>query len=159
MLRASKQQGESVTGKRSWNLLIFSIGGERLAARTDDVGGITPWTDTISVPSRTPYVQAVLRREKELLPVYDLPARLNRSLLGDPLLCLVAKHLDGLMAICIDGDMPSLQTIDAGALRFSARTDMETIGSFNDGSGEIPVVALQTLGGSSARPSEHAAGL
>jgi len=159
MLRASKQQGKSVAVKRSWNLLVFSIGGERLAVRTDDVGGIAHWTDTIPVPSRTPFVQEMLRREKELMPVYDLAARLNRSLLGDPLLCLVAKHLDGSMAFCIDGDMPSLQTIDAGALQFSTRTDIETIGCFNDGSGEIPVVALQTLGGSSTKHVGHTTGL
>jgi len=155
MLRASTQQDKSVDTKRSWNLLIFSIGGERLAVRTDDIGGIAHWTDSIAVPSRTPFVQAILRREKELLPVYDLAARLNHSVVGDPLLCLVAKHLDGLMAICIDGDMPSLHTIDAGALRFSTRADIETIGCFNDGNEEIPVIALQTLGGSSARQSGH----
>jgi hypothetical protein len=158
MLRASKQQDQSVSAKRSWILLVFSIGGERLAARTDDVGGIAPWIDSIAVPSRTPFVQAMLRREKELLPVYDLAARLNRSLMGDPLLCLVAKHFDGPMAICIDGDMPSLHTIEAGALQFSTRTDIETIGSFNDGNGDIPVVALQTLGGSDARRPGYVAG-
>lgn len=154
MLRASKQQEKSVAAKRSWNLLVFSVGGERLAARTDDVGGIAPWANSIAVPSRTPFVQAMVRREKEVLPVYDLAARLNRSLLGDPLLCLVAKHVDGPMAICIDGDMPSLHTIEAGTLQFSTRTDIETIGSFNDGNGEIPVVAFQTLGGSATRRPE-----
>jgi hypothetical protein len=159
MLRSSKQQEKSVSAKRSWMLLVFSIGGERLAARTDDVGGIAPWIDSIAVPSRTPFVQAMLRREKELLPVYDLASRLNRPLMGDPLLCLVAKHIDGPMAICIDGDMPSLHAIDAGALRFSNRTDIETIGSFNDGHGEIPVVALQTLGGSAARRPGYVTGL
>lgn len=151
MLRASKQQGEAVTTKRSWNLLVFSVGGERLAARTDDVEGIAPWVDSIPVPSRTPHVQAMLRRDKELMPVYDLAARLNRSAQGDPLLCLVAKHADGPFAICIDGEMPSLHTIDAGALQSSSRKDLETIGSFNDGSGDIPVVALQMLGGSDVR--------
>jgi len=154
VLRASKQQEKSVAAKRSWNLLVFSVGGERLAARTDDVGGIAPWVNSIAVPSRTPFVQAMVRREKEVLPVYDLAARLNRSLLGDPLLCLVAKHVDGPMAICIDGDMPSLHTIEAGTLQFSTRTDIETIGSFNDGNGEIPVVAFQTLGGSATRRPE-----
>ena len=159
MLRASKQQVESVATKRSWNLLVFSVGGERLAARTDDVGGIAPWVDGIPVPSRTPFVQAMLRRERELLPVYDLAARLNRPVLGDPLLCLLAKHADGPMAICIDGDMPSLCTIDASAMQSSTRTDIETIGSFNDGSGEVSVVALQTLGGSGAKRTGHATGL
>lgn len=158
MLRASKQQVESVATRRSWNLLVFSIGGERLAARTDDVGGIAPWVDSIPVPSRTPFVQAMLRREKELLPVYDLAARLNRSVVGDPLLCLVAKHADGPMAICIDGDMPSLHTIDAVALQSSTRTDIDTIGSFNDGGGEIPVVALQTLGGTETKHTGQATG-
>jgi chemotaxis signal transduction protein len=158
MLRASKQQVEAVVTKRSWNLLVFSIGKERLAARTDDVGGIAPWVDCIPVPSRTPFVKAMLRREKELLPVYDLAARLNRSVLGDPLLCLLAKHANGPMAICIDGDMPSLHTIDAGALQSSTRTDIETIGSFNDGSGEIPIVALQELGGTGAKHTGHGAG-
>ena len=154
MLRASKQQEKSVVAKRSWNLLVFWVGGERFAARTDDIGGIAPWVNSIAVPSRTPFVQAMVRREKEVLPVYDLAARLNRSLLGDPLLCLVAKHVDGPMAICIDGDMPSLHSIEAGTLQFSTRTDIETIGSFNDGNGEIPVVAFQTLGGSTTRRPE-----
>ena len=146
MLRASKQQGLTATTKRTWNLLVFAIGGERLAARTEDVSSVTTWVDSIPVPSRTPFVQAMVKREKEVMAVYDLAGRINRAALGEPLLCLVAKHANGPVAICIDGDMPSLHTVDAGSIQTSVRSDIETLGSFKDEVGEIPVVALQRLG-------------
>ena len=97
--------------------MVFSIGGMKLAARTEDVGGVSPWTGTIPVPSRTPFVQAMLKQDNHVMPVYDLAARLNCSLQGDPLLYLVARHLDGPMAICIDADVPSLETVEVTAIR------------------------------------------
>ena len=46
------------------------------------------------------------------MPVYDLGGRLSRHPEGDTLLCLVARHVDGPMAICIDGVIPSLHNVD-----------------------------------------------
>jgi chemotaxis signal transduction protein len=127
-------------------VVVFSIGGIKLAARTEDVGGVLPWTGTIPVPSRTPFVQAMLKQENHVMPVYDLAARLNCSLQGDPLLYLVARHLDGPMAICIDADVPSLETVEVSAIRPNSRGDIESLGSITIGEHDVAIVALQRLG-------------
>ena len=146
MLRAARQQDQAVIGKRSWNVVVFSVGGKKLAARTEDVGGVAPWIDPVPVPSRTPFVAAMLKREKDVMPVYDLATRLSREPEGDPLLCLVARHVDGPMAICIDGIIPSLHNVDIAQIVPSQRLDLETLGSFMDEGQEIDIVALQRLG-------------
>jgi chemotaxis signal transduction protein len=146
MLRAARQQEQVVNTKRSWNVVVFSVGGKKLAARTEDVGGVAPWIDTVPVPSRTPFIGAMLKREKEVMPVYDLGSRLSREPEGDPLLCLVARHVDGPMAICIDGMIPSLHSVDAAQIVPSKRLDLETLGSFTDEGQEIDIIALQRLG-------------
>jgi chemotaxis signal transduction protein len=149
MLRATRGTQQAHTTKLSWNVVVFSVGGVKLAARTEDVGGVSPWTESIPVPSRTPFVQAMLRRENHVMPVYDLAARLSRKLTGSPLLCLVARHLDGPMAICIDADVPSLETVDATAIRPNGRGDVETLGSVTIAGNDVAIVALQRLGRSS----------
>ena len=146
MLRAARQQEQAVTSKKSWNVVVFSVGGMKLAARTEDVGGVAPWIEPVPVPSRTPFVGAMLKREKEVMPVYDLGTRLSREPEGDSLLCLVARHVDGPMAICIDSMIPSLHNIEIGRINPSTRSDLETLGSFNDEGQEIEIVALQRLG-------------
>lgn len=146
MLRAARHQDQAVTAKRSWNVVVFSVGGKKLAARTEDVGGVAPWIDPVPVPSRTPFVGAMLKREKEVMPVYDLATRLSCEPEGDPLLCLVARHVDGPMAICIDGVIPSLHNVDVAHIAPSKHLDLETLGSFTDEGQEIDIVALQRLG-------------
>ena len=146
MLRAARQQDQAVSAKRSWNVVVFSVGGHKLAARTEDVGGVAPWVDPVPVPSRTPFVGAMLKREKEVMPVYDLGTRLSREPEGDPLLCLVARHVDGPMAICIDGVIPSLHSVDVAHIVPSKHLELETLGSFTDEGQEIDIVALQRLG-------------
>jgi chemotaxis signal transduction protein len=146
MLRAARGKQQVQITKRSWNVVVFSIGGIKLAARTEDVGGVSPWTESIPVPSRTPFVQAMLKRENHVMPVYDLAARLSRKLIGSPLLCLVARHLDGPMAICIDADMPSLETVDATAIRSNGIEDVETHGTVTIAGNDVAIVALQRLG-------------
>jgi len=146
VLRGVRGQQQVQGTKRSWNVVVFSVGGMKLAARTEDVGGVSPWTGTIPVPSRTPFVQAIQKRDNQVMPVYDLAARLNRKLIGSPLLCLVARHLDGPMAICIDADVPSLETVDAAAIRPNGRGDIESLGSVTIGEQDVAIVALQRLG-------------
>ena len=126
--------------------MVFSIGGMKLAARTEDVGGVSPWTGSIPVPSRTPFVQAMQKRDNQVMPVYELANRLSRTLQGDPLLCLVARHVDGPMAICIDAAVPSLETVDAAAIRPIVSGDLETLGSVTIGGDDVTIVALQRLG-------------
>ena len=146
MLRATRGAQHAHTTKLSWNVVVFSVGGVKLAARTEDVGGVSSWTESIPVPSRTPFVQAMLRRDNHVMPVYDLAARLSRKLIGSPLLCLVARHLDGPMAICIDADVPSLETVDATTIRPTGRGDVETLGSVTIAGNDVAIVALQRLG-------------
>jgi len=146
MLRAAHGQQHAQATKRSWNVVVFSIGGMKLAARTEDVGGVSPWTESIPVPSRTPFVQAMLKRDNHVMPVYDLAARLSRTVQGDPLLCLVARHLDGPMAICIDAEVPCLETVDVAAVRPNIREDVETLGMVTIGDEDVAIVALQHLG-------------
>ena len=106
---------------------------------------VSPWTDSIPVPGRTQFVQAMLSRDNHVMPVYDLVARLSRTLRGDLLLCLVVRHLDGPMAIRIDADVPSLETVDATAIRPNGRGDIETLGSVTIDEDDVAVVALQQL--------------
>ena len=146
MLRATRGQQQGQATKRSWNVLVFSVGGIKLAARTEDVGGVSPWTESIPVPSRTPFVQAMLKRDNHVMPVYDLAARLSRTVQGSPLLCLVARHVDGPMAICIDADVPSLATVEATAIRPNGRGDIESYGSVTIDETDVAIVALQRLG-------------
>jgi chemotaxis signal transduction protein len=146
MLRTARGQRQVQATKRSWNVVVFSIGGVKLAARTEDVGGVSPWHGCIPVPSRTPFVQAMLKRGDRLMPVYDLAARLNSAVQGDPLLCLEARHLDGPMAICIDADVPTLETVDAMAIRTSTIGNIETLGSVTIGEEDVVIVALTRLG-------------
>ena len=146
MLRAARGQQHAQATKRSWNVVVFSVGGMKLAARTEDVEGVSPWTEIIPVPSRTPFVQAMLKRDNHVMPVYDLATRLSRTVQGEPLLCLMARHLDGPMAICIDADVPSLETVDVTAVRPTGRGDVETLGSVTIGGNDVAIVALQRLG-------------
>ena len=126
--------------------MVFFVGGMKLAARTEDVGGVSPWTESIPVPSRTPFVQAMLKRGEHVMPVYDMASRLSRPVQGGSLLCLEARHLDGPMAICIDADMPSLETVDVAAIRPNDREDIETLGTVTIGGEDVAIVALQRLG-------------
>ena len=146
MLRAARGQQQAQVTKRSWNMLMFSIGGMKLAARTEDVVGISPWTRSIPVPSRTPFVQAMLKRDNQVMPVYDLATRLSRKPQGEPLLCLTARHIDGLMAICIDAEVPTLETMTAADIRQTGSDDIETLSSVTIDGNDVAIVALQRLG-------------
>lgn len=125
---------------------MFSVGGLKLAARIEDVGGVSPWTESIPVPSRTPFVQAMFKQGNHVMPVYDLASRLSSPVQGDRLLCLEARHLDGPMAICIDAVVPSLETVDATAIRPSGRENVDMLGMVTIGREDVAIVALQQLG-------------
>ncbi|RPH81000.1 MAG: hypothetical protein EHM80_03745 [Nitrospiraceae bacterium] len=146
MLRAARGQQQAQGVKRSWNVVVFSVGGMKLAARTEDVEGVSSWAETIPVPSRTPFVHAMLKRDNQVMPVYDLAARMNRAVQGEPLLCLVARHLEGPMAICIDAAVPFLETVNPAAIRENSSGDIESLGSVMIGAHDVAIVALQRLG-------------
>jgi chemotaxis signal transduction protein len=134
------------TKAKSVMLLVFSIGGRRMAARASDVGGIWPWSDVVSVPSGTPHIGAVLKRGEDILPVFDLAGRLSVRAKGAALLCLIAKRKDGLMAVCIDGDIPTLQSVNPESIRPVAWKDSDVIGTCRIEAEELPVYSLAHLG-------------
>jgi chemotaxis signal transduction protein len=85
-------------------------------------------------------------RDNDVLPVYDLALRLHCEVRGESMLCMVARHKDGPLAICIDGEVPSLRTLDAAEIRPAAQQELETLGSFESDGESISIVALNRLG-------------
>ena len=145
MLRSTRGE-RTKTASRSCHLLAFSVGGRQLAVKTDEVAGISGWKGSISVPSRTPFVSAVVRQDAVVLPVFNLAGLLRVAVQGDELLCLTAKHRDGLMAICIDAEMPVLHTLDVTAIKAYRGNEFKAVGTFTNGFDEIPIISLAQLG-------------
>lgn len=145
MLRSSHGRQQRATAQ-AHTLLVFSVGGRRLAAKTDEVASISEWRNSIPVPSRTPFVSAVMRKEDEVLPVFDLADLLHVTVQGEDLLCLTAKHPRGHIAICIDEDMPVLHTVDRAAVQAYEEGEFEAVGSFTSGFDQVPIISLGKLG-------------
>lgn len=136
----------SNVARATWSLVMFSVGGRRLAAKVEEVGGVWPWTEAIPVPSGTAFVNAVVRRGEDVLPVFDLAGKLGLQVVGPASLCLIAKQVDGPMAVRIDADLPTLQTIEETAIRKPAGADPDLVGVCVIGTGEVPIYSLATLG-------------
>lgn len=132
--------------QRARGVIVFAVGGKRLAARAEEVESVMPWPDFIPVPSQTPYVNAVIRRDQTVLPVFDLAARLDVTTLGSAPLCLVAKHVDGPLAIRIDPEVPALHMIETSAIRPHHDADPDLLGTYVYESQAIPVLSLARLG-------------
>lgn len=145
MLRTG-QKHQQETSCRSWQLLVFSVGGRRLAVKTLDISGIFPWDEPIPVAGRTPFVTAVVRHGKTVLPVFDLAAFLHLAVQGSSPLCLRVKHPLGEMAICIDEEIPILHAFDPSAVRTYQGNDLPAEGSYTNGLDEIPILSVSRLG-------------
>jgi chemotaxis signal transduction protein len=153
MLRTAKHHGQTPEQAKPWSLVVFSVGGKRLAFRTEEVGGVWPWSEAMPVPSLTPYINAVVRRGEEILPVFDLARLLMVQVSQKPPLCLVARRQDGPMAICIDPSVPTLHTIDAQAVRPAPPDSTGIIGLCSVGTEEVPIYSWAGLG---RTPSDQA---
>lgn len=145
MLRRSLGKTQP-SGPQAYHLLIFSVGGRRLAVKTEEVADIAAWKGSIPVPSRTPFVSAVVRRDMNVFPVFNLAELLHVQVQGDDLLCLTAKHPQGAMAICIDEEMPVLHTLDPSAIQAYRGSEFEALGSFASGFDQIPIMSFARLG-------------
>lgn len=145
MLRANGHSQSHET-PRSWHLLVFSVGGKRLAIKTLDVAGISQWHESIPVSGRTPFVSAVVRLNQIVLPVFDLAAMLQRTVQGKSFLCLRVKQSLGDMAICIDEEIPVLQTLAVSMVQPYRDKDVPAEGSYAHGQEEVPILAVSRLG-------------
>lgn len=140
MLKASP--GPHSKSATTVSLVLFQVGGRRLAVKAGEIGGIWTWTTPTVVPSVTPYLSSVLRRGSEVLPVFDLGARLGAPSEGPDRFCLIAKHPDGPVAMCIDGPLPALHLIDPGLLQAPPATDTDIDAIWPLHGESIPVYAL-----------------
>ncbi len=131
---------------RARGVIVFAVGGKQVAARAEEVESVMPWSDAMPVPSQTPFVNAVFRRDQVVLPVFDLAARLNVTVQGSAPLCLIAKHVDGLLAIRIDPEVPTLHMVDSSAIRPDQSADPDLLGSYMHEAQAIPVLSLARLG-------------
>lgn len=145
MLRPSLRKRQQ-SGPQACHLLIFTVGGRRLAVKTEEVADIAAWKGSIAVPSRTPFVSAVVRRDKNVYPVFNLAELLHVQVQGEDLLCLTAKHPQGVMAICIDEEMPVLHTLDPSAIQAYQGGEFDAVGSFASGFDQIPIMSFARLG-------------
>lgn len=134
------------TASQVSHLLVFTVGGRRLAARTEEIGGISAWTGSIAVPSRTPFVFSIIRRDQAVFPVFDLAGMLKVRVRGEQPLCLMVKHPGGGMAICIDEEMPMLQSINTAHIPAYRTQEFEAVGCFTDGFEDVPIISIARLG-------------
>lgn len=128
------------------HLLVFSVGGRRLAVKTDEIAGISAWMGSIPIPSCTPFISSVIRRDQALFPVFDLAGMLKVRVKGEQWLCLMAKQPAGAMAICIDEEMPVLHSLDAAQIQASRSDDIDTVGYFTDEFEDVPIISAARLG-------------
>lgn len=149
--RQSQGTAGGATHARVQNMVVFSVSGQRLAARTEEIGGVLPWPGTTPVPSDTPLVTALVRYEESCLPVFDLAAKFNRTVREEDSLCLIVKHVDGPLAICIDAQVPSLHVVPRSELQYQSGLDPDIAGSCVAGDEQLPLINLATLGVASRR--------
>jgi chemotaxis signal transduction protein len=145
MLRIG-QTHQRETARHLWQLLMFSVGGRRLAAKTLDVSGISQWKESVGVAGRTPFVTALVRQDQTVLPVFDLAAFLHLTVQGSSPLCLRVKHPLGEMAMCIDEEIPTFHILDPAALQTYEGKDLPAEGSYTNGLEVIPILSVSRLG-------------
>jgi chemotaxis signal transduction protein len=127
-------------------LVVFAIGGRRLAARAQHVGGVRPWISEMPVPSRTPFVGAIVRDGEELLPVFDLAGRLSLEPVRISPWCLILKRADGPVVVRVDGEMPQIQAVRADTLRPPEKSAPDFDAVCRIGTEEVSVLSVMTLG-------------
>ena len=152
-LRRQAQTGTKSTAEaRMQRIVVFSVAGKRLAARTDEIDAVMPWPGATVLPSDTPFVASLVRHANGCLPVFDLAAKFNRTIPEDESLCLIVKHIDGPLAICVDSQVPSLHVVARSSMHYRAGSDPDITGTCVANEEEIPIINLTTLGVSSLSP-------
>ncbi|THJ17829.1 MAG: hypothetical protein CAF42_005660 [Nitrospira sp. CG24B] len=134
------------TARQSYQLLVFFVGGRRLAVKAVDVSGISQWAEPIPVAGQTPFITSVVRQGQTVLPVFDLAASLRLTVQGSSPLCLRVKHSLGEMAMYIDEEIPVLHALDPAALQPYHGKDLPSDGSYTNGLDEIPILSVSQLG-------------
>ncbi len=129
---------------RALNLLIFSVGGRRLAVRTDELAGVKKWTG-ISISGETRSISSVNHPDQAAPVVFDLAELLHVSVRGSSPMCVMAKHPRGILAICVDEEMPVLHSLDAAAVQPYRGEESPLVGTFESEHGRIPILSIVKL--------------
>lgn len=108
----------------------------------------------IPVPSDTPFVGAMVRIDDTCMPVYDLAAKLDRTIDDPAALCLMVKHVDGLMAIRIDPSVPSLHMAATDSIREQRHEDPDFAGVCVINDEEVTILQLARLGIGASMPKD-----
>lgn len=140
------EKRKSPATRSSWSLLVVTVGGRPVAVRRSEVVTIFQWTGCIPVASRTPFIAAVVRQDHAVLPVFDLASALCLCVQGNNPLCLRVKHPLGDMVMCIDEEMPVLQTVEPSAIKTYHGTNVPAEGSYASGPDEVPILSIARLG-------------
>ena len=127
-------------------VMIFSMGGRSFAVPMEEVGGIIHWPDGMMVPSETPFVNAVVWREKDIIPVFNLAEMLELTIESDPPLCLLVKHEDGPLAVRIDSNVPMLQSVDHVSMQRSEGNNPFITGTCSLDGQSVTLLELSRLG-------------
>lgn len=145
MLRTGHNHHRGVA-RQSYQLLVFFVGGRRLAVKAVDVSSISQWTEPIPVAGQTPFITSVVRQGQTVVPVFDLAASLRLTVQGSSPLCLRVKHSLGEMAMYIDEEIPVLHALDPATLQPYHGKDLPSDGSYTNGLDEIPILSVSQLG-------------
>ncbi len=141
------QLQRNVTEKRSafCSLVFFSMGGQAIATRMEEVGSVRPWRSIAIVPSGQALINGIIRYGEDIFPVFDLAKSLKVSLQGTAHYCLMAKTPKGDLAIRIDSTIPSMQTVELSAIQATNDPDSPFREVCMVGGREVPVYSFASI--------------
>lgn len=144
-LRGHLQRNVESKQKALCSLVFFSVGGQPLAVRMEEVGSVRPWVPCSTVPSGKAFVNGLIRYGEDVFPVFDLASHLNVSLQGTTHFCLMAKTPKGDLAIRIDSTIPTMQTLELSAIQSMSDPQSPFREVCIVGSREIPVYSFASI--------------
>ncbi len=146
MLRGTKHTIKQAAARRTLQLLVFSVGGKGFAVNASEVTGVEPWPASMAVPSTTPYLNEVVRRGSQVMPVYDLAEPWALSVDRGTALCMVVKWGSTEAVVPVDSQIPSLETADTDMIHPAVDRQPGLIGLWQFQGIEIPVVSFLQMG-------------
>ena len=144
-LRGQLHQAAGAKRNAICSLVFFSVGGQPLAARMEEVGSVRPWVPFSLVPCGKAYVNGLIRYGEDVFPVYDLASQLKVTLQGTSHFCLMAKTPKGDLAIRIDSTIPSMQSVELSAIQSKGDPDSPFREVCVVGLKEIPVYSFASI--------------
>jgi purine-binding chemotaxis protein CheW len=96
-------------------LVVFSLGEEEYALPITHVQEIIRYVEPRGVASQTPWVKGVISLRGKIVPVYDLPARLNLELSAAANNIVIVESGDDMAGVIV-GDVEEVLTVTSADL-------------------------------------------